>query len=154
MESAWKCHMPSGSLRRAGHELSVVRSRRVMAEWPNCLSCCLSRPANLPSPSSSQRSTDSLVPTGLTVPSDPGSGPFFLKSAGPVSNKNIFKTLLLLCNGVITHNCYTLILENPEHYSRDLLDTVKQYLLIGIEGTSALRQCYTDSDYVTQKMPE
>lgn len=30
---------------------------------------------------------------------------------------------------------------------------MKQCLLSGIQGTSALRQCYTSSDYVTQKCP-
>lgn len=64
---------PKRSLGRAGGKLSVVRHRQVMAEWPNCLSCCLSRPANLPAPSSSLRSTDSLVQAGLSVPSEPGS---------------------------------------------------------------------------------
>ncbi len=62
---------PQGSSGRAGGELSVVRSRQVTAEWPNCLSCCLSGTANLPSPSSPLRSTDSLACTGLTLPSDP-----------------------------------------------------------------------------------
>lgn len=33
---------------RGEQEESVVRSRQVMAEWPNCLSCCLSRPAKPP----------------------------------------------------------------------------------------------------------
>lgn len=52
-------------------QLSVAHSRQVTAEWPNCLSCCLSRLPSLPSPSSSPRSMDFFVHTGLTLLSDP-----------------------------------------------------------------------------------
>lgn len=150
MESAWKHHMPSRSLGRAGGEPSGVHSRQVTAEWPNCLCCCLSRPANLPSPSSSLRSTDSLVRAGLTLPSDPGSS---LVSGLPLcpietSSKCHCCSVMVLS---LTTKCLTLILENPELYSTDLLYIIKQCLLNGIQGTSALRQWYTSSDYVTQK---
>lgn len=60
---------------------------------------CLSRPANHPSPSSSLRSTDSLVQTGLTLPSDPELLQCPIKAS--------LKKPVLLCDVGITHGPVT-----------------------------------------------